>query len=514
MSKKIKCFSKCKKLSKNACIKPCSYIDKTRKYCKLDSTRYYLADNCKITRKKNALVKHEAKFTIDKFLSGIFKKKRAKKEELKKKGKNPFNIIGKFMMNTTQKRRALFLSSICSDAGVCLAFGTESKKILEFFNKFKDFKNISHPIKRIGAVSSNGFVNEITYTKYDYIANAILKSSIQNSADNLMYEYYVGLFINNVNKYFPCFVETYGLYRYNSIADWDTLKDNRSNPPKSLIDGLSVIPINWTTGCTYSKYIAILIQHIKNAVSLKDMIISMDGDEFVEYDLINILYQIYMPLARMHNRFTHYDLHADNVLLYKPVENKYIQYHYHFPDKVVEFKSQYIAKMIDYGRSYFFHDDTANSEKTHEKICKTIACNPDCGAASGFTFMNEEDVPGDSYFITALKKNESHDLRLLEILNEKITDTTLCPPLSDLLERVVYGEGLIGDNKRYGTIQKTNSGLSLPDSKIYNVTDAFEAIQALIIDPVYNEDIYNVHSMSKLGDLHIYGDVPMKFTPN
>lgn len=59
-----------------------------------------------------------------------------------------------------------------------------------------------------------------------------------------------------------------------------------------------------------------------------------------------------MPLATLANTFTHYDLHPSNVLLCEPVLGKY--YKYILNDRtVVEFKSKYIVKIIDYGRSFF-----------------------------------------------------------------------------------------------------------------------------------------------------------------
>lgn len=44
------------------------------------------------------------------------------------KMKNPKDVIGRFMLKTGEKRKALFLKSICSDSGVCIAFGQDSKK--------------------------------------------------------------------------------------------------------------------------------------------------------------------------------------------------------------------------------------------------------------------------------------------------------------------------------------------------------------------------------------------------
>jgi hypothetical protein len=81
-----------------------------------------------------------------------------KKEEFKKKV--AAKKIAQFMANpeVQEKRRTEFLKSICSDSNVCIAFGTEDKKIQGFFNGFTDFQYIVSPIKRIGEVSANGFL--------------------------------------------------------------------------------------------------------------------------------------------------------------------------------------------------------------------------------------------------------------------------------------------------------------------------------------------------------------------
>ena len=104
-----------------------------------------------------------------------FTKKRARK------------TIGTFMKKTEYKRKSMFLQAICSDSGVCIAFGKERKKILDFFNGFSKFDYLKS-VKAIGGVSENGFIKELEYEREGYKAHAILKSSRKKSADNLMYE--------------------------------------------------------------------------------------------------------------------------------------------------------------------------------------------------------------------------------------------------------------------------------------------------------------------------------------
>ena len=57
--------------------------------------------------------------------------------------------IQMFMNRTKYKRTAFFLKSICSDSGVCIAFGKESDKIKQFFNGFTDFSYMTSK-KKIG----------------------------------------------------------------------------------------------------------------------------------------------------------------------------------------------------------------------------------------------------------------------------------------------------------------------------------------------------------------------------
>ena len=70
---------------------------------------------------------------------------------------------------------------------------------------------------------------------------------------------------------------------------------------------------------------------------------------FMNHELLYILYQIYAPLSILSDSFTHYDLNTNNVRLYIPEPKKHIEYHYHYPDRVVKFNSKYIVKIIDYG---------------------------------------------------------------------------------------------------------------------------------------------------------------------
>jgi hypothetical protein len=133
-------------------------------------------------------------------------------------------VITNFFRTTKKKRIKVFLDSVCEDSGVCMTFGKESKKIREFFDGFTTFEDVKS-VKRIGGVESkSGFVNRITYDRDGYIGHSVLKSSRHVMGDNLVYEYLVGQFINKKCRIFPCFLETYGLYQYDSEESWIQMK--------------------------------------------------------------------------------------------------------------------------------------------------------------------------------------------------------------------------------------------------------------------------------------------------
>jgi hypothetical protein len=416
------------------------------------------------------------------------------------------------------KRRALFLRSICSDAGVCIAFGKEVKTINKHFDGFVNFEHIKWPIKNIGNPSNNGFVNELTYEHNGYIANAVLKSTSEIDADNLLYEYLVGQYINKQCRIFPCFVETYGWFTYKTHAEWEIMRHNSRNlidiPSTYLQLQPSVINDNsFEIACSQSKYLALLIQHIKDAKSLDSMSKTV---RFVKYHLPQVLYQLYMPLSTLANTFSHYDLHLNNVLIYEPVKGQYIDYHYKLIDGTsIHFKSPYIAKIIDYGRSFFEDEDSnVSSKSVHAKICKTKKCNPKCGDDFGFTILNPEDFPGSFFYISSSKRNMSHDLQLMNYLfiiqHHQSVIFKHNPDLYRLLNKLLYGNGITKQqHKQYGTMEETNSGLP---EKIANVIDAEHALRAFLSESKIDDPMYD--KMKSLGTLTIHQDgTPMNFSP-
>lgn len=488
MPYKDKCFSTCREFEKDECNPPrCKYINgPTLEYCRISHKYKMNKPKCNVTR-------------------------RIKKSEQKAYATNKIGVL--------IKRSGKFLQTICSDSSVCISFGNKVDEITNFFNGFTNFTYALSPIKGLGKVSANGFVKEIAYEKRGYKAHAILKSSQNPRADNLVYEYLVGIkFIDRVVKQFPCFVQTYGLYFYNSDVSWKIMKGSGPVHKSNLKYLNKQESIDYGKACTESKYAAILIQHIKDAKALSDFLSVSTYTRFLKNDLLYVLFIIYQALASLSTVFTHYDLHTGNVLLYQPVKGKYIQYNYHQADgSTIVFYSPYIVKIIDYGRS-FFDNGNLNSKKIYDKICTVDKCAPACGLSSGFGWLD----PNSNLFITSSKKNESHDLRLgntiqtkmkeiLDIVHIKPNESTFVET-DKILNKIVYGSGIRNKaNAEYGTRENLNVSTH---HKINNVSSLYRCLKEAVEMPrVSAENIKNYSQFANLlGRFHIYHDGrPMKY---
>ena len=293
------------------------------------------------------------------------------KETISLTRRNKANIIGRFMKQTKHTRKARFLNSVCSNSGLCIAFGIYSDEIKKFFNGFASFDYVES-VRPIGIESNNGFVYSIEYKHRGYVANAILKSSAKSYGDNLLYEYIVGKQINKLfYKRYPIFVETYdNYYTYKSELEWNSFKFGIPNPNLKAAYNVHK-EVDYKLSCEKSKHLSILVQHIANASTLDEM-----PPEFYDTEFLNSLYQMYYTLSKISNEYTHYDLHTGNVLVYLPDNTKYIQYIFHHSSgPIVAFKSRYLIKMIDYGRSYI----ETTTHKVKRDICPIPECSPQCG---------------------------------------------------------------------------------------------------------------------------------------
>lgn len=337
------------------------------------------------------------------------------------------------------------------------------------FNTFKYIKSIKKLTD--DEDSQNGFICDLTYARHNIEGHAILKCSQRRRADNLVYEYWAGLFVNNLVKKYPCFLETYGLFQFKNERSWRYISstpkgDNIQNmgefelvcqPPKNCnVDDL----------CVRAKHYSVLIQYIEQPTGYGEFLKTILQESFHKrlsgqdkFDLMTTLHTVYYTLSSLQPEFTHYDLHQNNVVIYKPFgDQKQIRYIYHLKDGTsLTYCSEYMTKILDYGRAYFAGNG---------RYIKFVRSHPNCnsgkeeyGDDSGFEFHTFPTCDGAGYWICPSQPSASHDLRLLKHVQGILQDMKNSP-----LDRQIKYDHMFG----------TPSIKSSTDGQITSVTHAHD----------------------------------------
>jgi hypothetical protein len=406
------------------------------------------------------------------------------------------------------------LESLCKTSGFCLIVGFQTNPIKKFFNNFTDMKYLSdEPIKKIGAKSVNGFVFELHYKRRDYNSYSVMKSTQDTfGADNLSYEYVVGQFVNKLCKVYPCFIETYGFFHYNTVDDFiycGNTPQISSSEFKKRITHINIpqYKINLDFACQQHTFISVMIQHLKKSIPIVKIFRTYDLQNlqfFIRVHLLPILYQIYLPLSMLRNTFTHYDLHSNNVLLCDLGYSNYIRMHYCSNKKTVSFNTRYISKIIDYGRC-FFKDTDANieSKTVHNKLGNIPSCQPKNGYNYGFALLKEaldKNVSSDLWFMDCIKNTVSKNISRMV---KKYEGCAHLEPFVKLLTELNIPTAQPESNPKIGYPERINN---VYDMQLF-LEDALTSETAIKKD----ERLYT--TMTKLGDLYIdaHGVKSMKF---
>ena len=434
----------------------------------------------------NSKKEYRAKSRVKKYRSTRSKRKDKRRRLTKSKRGGTFSDVKNTMeLNLRDKPNKLneVLKSVCKNPDNCLALGYYGEVIKQYFDNFRNLSYVDRQdIKRLGAPSNNGFVLELPFRKNDYTAYTVLKCASSADSDNLFYEYYVGkYFINELIKQFPCFVETYDCYE---IANRNTMRliqsASRDNTflkilftkDIQLTDALqlkNVVENNlneFGNSCLKNSLNTVLIQHFDKFNTFADTY--KNNSDNIKHEVLNIFYQLYFPLACLGDRYTHYDLHASNVCLYKPYDGKqYIQMKYHSRGQVYEFPSEYVVKIIDYGRNYFNNGKT-DTGKIVAEVCKSLKCKPNCGEEQGYSILQGDyyDPNADFNYIMPNKPNTSHDLLLANNLKP-------------------YFDGLNMYNTffyktKYGTPPTTRTETYATDRNVYTMKDFVMSMESVI----------------------------------
>ena len=433
----------------------------------------------------------------------------------------PVNIISKQhltgeiqpMVSNVIQGQSNYLTGICSNSGFCMTFGTEDDKIKRFFEGFTNFTWAFNHIKLIGEPSANGFVNQIEYDRSGYKAFAVLKSSNSPESDNLMYEYRVGQYINTLTKIFPCFVETYGLFKYKTgplpLTFYDAMQTPTPNPAKTvenLKSNMTLIPgIDWNLACEQADKLALLIQHFDNVQTFYNWYVSNIRNIDLNINICkSIIYQIYIPLGLLKDKFTHNDLHMRNVLLYSPPNGKLIKFTYKIDDVTIEFDSPFIVKLIDYSRSYFNDDQGENGLNVYNEMCKKPSCI-DCGKEQGFHFNKPIELTNKEDIISASTYSNNVDI---------IYDPSIMPLIMKIFG-VLNDEFTLTTNKNIINYCIENNNIAGNRANIkYCKQITIPILLQLIITDYKSKPIPQIQiNDTFVGTIEVFGNAPMKFTP-
>lgn len=298
--------------------------------------------------------------------------------------------------------------------------------ILSSLNTFSNLDEYRQEIQNIGQPSANGFIRKL---KYQAGYDAVLKSSMEDDTDSLVYEYLVGQCINYFSTYYPCFSYTYAACNYKNQALWEQMKDKPKDqkvmgPLSNYIEIMNTRDVNAfiETGCANNKISCILTQYVPMNGDLTDYISSYshrldpnldqkiekykldqlkkacrdahlqfnpkarkadlkqllsNNNRFVfpashrnELNKITLFFHMtYSLLNSFKDMLTHYDLHTGNVSVVPVPEGKAITIVYFAKGKeVLRYKSAIIPVVIDYGRC-FVNCAATNSFEVLKSVC-------------------------------------------------------------------------------------------------------------------------------------------------
>jgi hypothetical protein len=433
--------------------------------------------------------------------------------------RNKIKLMANKIIRTYKKYK---LNKLCPNIYDCISFGQEITRITNYF----DFSNFTHtklPFKKLESSSGNGIIFLINNVRNGLTATSIMKTAGGTRSDNLLYEYIVGLFINQVSLVLPCFIQTYDIYYIKDYEKYKKLKTNKKAQIINQRPASYFTKINYnndTQFCKDNEYLALLIEYISSSSNIREEY--KKNPNIKQFELLCILLQVYLPLSKIAYNYTHYDLHHENVLLYKLSDNTYYEYVFYYTDergvkKEIKFKTQYIVKIIDYGRSYFkyLNDNTNNSEAILKFIqdTQTKECKNYNGHGLGWLYPRTYSpcVPSIDGCINSGKSNISHDLRFAYYIFNAFYKQKFTMPanMPNFMKLLVTSLKSIKYEKVIGTFEQ----ITPITDKIVNVIELAHSLEKCIdtrefID-VQNQTFLN---FTNVGTLNVDGNLINKTT--
>lgn len=312
-----------------------------------------------------------------------------------------------------------------------------------FTNHKKLIKYIFKIDKIIPINSANGriFILKTLSNKYK-TSKLLVKVAAKETADPISYEYYVGLALNRlrVDYNIDFFAVMYGRFfcgldpRIDVNLEDIELCDNR-----------------------YNKKTHLLYEFIRNieteeVLTLSDYIESLKNDSSLEREIniINLMILVLYALQEAQDKmdFTHYDLHAKNILVVKLSELK--EYNLVYKDEMIKIITDVVPHIIDYGRSHI-NPGTAISENGTFKDYELNVEFSDFELYQNVLFKKYTLFRKNVYHLEKIKRIERQLHKVAMYLyknnNELIERSAILQFKMDMLKMYYNGEGEIDNNE-------------------------------------------------------------------
>ena len=255
-----------------------------------------------------------------------------------------------------------------------------------------------------------------------------LKMSFSPVADNLVYEYLIGDELNHFSQT-PNTIMTLGISRMEP-NDFDFIQQNEDNlnvhDLKTKVKKISSKEKITQAGVGVFNHTALHFAGTKTLRTLENYLIYRDKyksahDSFWRTFFAPTLFQIYSFLKIYQNLFIHYNLQPYNVVL-NDIPDNYFNFQYFFKQtKILEFKTMYLVKILDYSKSVIIN----YSDRIIDKVKEL-----------------DPEMQGDSVGYHEIKINvnrgidKSKDLSLIKKILPLIDNKPIPQHLKEILHRV------------------------------------------------------------------------------
>ena len=390
------------------------------------------------------------------------------------------------------------------------------------------YRQRQHPqvlsIRRLAA-GVNGIIFELQCPMILLLKVSLSKANpdgTQEMGDNLVYEWYAGYYgINHFCKNYLCFVDTKYLLEFDTPRDYhDFIHPRTANYTLLRIvnrmrhihpDDLS-IEYN-PHMCMDPSRFALIQSFVPETVTLHQWTECIPPNPYNVAKVMDILFQLTLPLSALRYRFTHNDLHTSNILVRTFSNNNYINLRYRITEtEFITVPTPRMVKIIDYGRCFFTATatDGKSSAEFWQHLEQNTTCPPRKRKSAGFHYWGP---PTETDFeISQLEGNISRDLEYMKNIRTYAMDKGLSahhPILSTPFQTLL--DSLPPGTKYLPPVTTGECGYSICNiGDLYtNLLKYYDNYETVLQEAWATETATSV----LLGTYHIdiFGETPMKF---